>query len=319
MFTMSRNIALSLVGAILTCGAYGQQLDPVTTWATIAQNEFQVFTNIVYQQANDVTLHLDVITAGPPSVSRPTVIYFHGGGWVLGRKDGTLVHMLPYLARGMNTVSVDYRLAPQSLAPAAIEDARCALHWVYDHASEYGFDRSKLVVLGDSAGGHLALMTGMLAPGDGFDNGCDRLITDWGAGPIQDVKVAAVINFFGPTDLPQLLEGPTARNFAVRWFGDEPDRMEIAKRSSPLMHVHPGLPPILTIMGDKDPSVPYSQGVSLHQALDRAGVPNQMVTIAGGGHGSTPPFAWTREQNLSAQGAVFSFLEKYGVLPSRQQ
>jgi acetyl esterase/lipase len=79
----------------------------------------------------------------------------------------------------MNTVDVDYRLASQSLAPAAIEDARCALHWVYDHAGEYGFDRSKIVVSGDSAGGHLALMTGMLTPSDGFDNGCDRLIDDW--------------------------------------------------------------------------------------------------------------------------------------------
>lgn len=86
-----------------------------------------------------------------------------------------------------------------------------------------------------------------------------------------------------------------------------------------MLFIYAVLPPILTIMGDKDPSVPYSQGVALHEALDLAGVPNQLMTIAGGGHGSIPPFSWTREQNLSAQETVFSFLEKYGVLPKDQQ
>jgi acetyl esterase/lipase len=294
--------------------AYGQ-MDSTTRWATIAGYEFPFSANIVYQRANNVTLHLDIITAGPPSVSRPTLIYFHGGGWVEGSKDGALLYMLPYLARGMDTVNVEYRTGPESLAPAAIEDTRCALHWVYDHASEYGFDTSKLVVSGHSAGGHLALMTGILIPADGFDYNCTHLTADWRKGTTEDVTVAAIINFFGPTDLPELLQGPNARNYAIRWFGDQRDRMELAKRSSPLMHIRAGLPPILTIMGDKDFIVPYSQGVRLHEALDGAGVPNQLLTIAGGGHGSTPPFAWTREQNLKAQEAVFSFLERYGILP----
>ena len=156
----------------------------------------------------------------------------------------------------------------------------------------------------------------MLTPKDGFDNSCRRQSSDWRLPTIQDVKVAAVIDFFGPTDLTQLLEGPTTRNFTVRWFGSMPDRMEMAKRVSPITYARPGAPPILAIMGDKDPIVPFSQGTSLHEALDRAGVPNQLLTIVGGGHGATTPFAWTREQNLQAQAAAFAFLEKYGVLPA---
>ena len=62
----------------------------------------------------------------------------------------------------MNTINIDYRLAEDSLAPAAVEDCRCALRWVYRHAKEYGFDTNKIVVAGESAGGHLALMTAML-------------------------------------------------------------------------------------------------------------------------------------------------------------
>lgn len=303
------------LGTLLIAQAlYGQQLDDVTKWATIAQNEDHFFFDVVYGEANNVRLRLDVITTGSPSTPRPTLIYFHGGGWLEGTKESTLLYMLPYLALGMNTVNVEYRMAPESLAPAAVEDSRCALHWVYDHAAQYGFDTSKILVAGHSAGGHLALMTGLLKPSDGFDNSCRRLSDEWRESTIRDVKVAAIVNFFGPTDLVKLVEGPTVRNFAVRWFGSLPNRDELAKRVSPVTYAKPGAPPVLTIMGDKDPILPYAQGVSLHEALDKAGVPNQLVTIQGGGHGSTTPYAWNREQFLQAQEAVVTFLKKYQIV-----
>jgi acetyl esterase/lipase len=292
----------------------GQQLDDVTKWATIVQNEGHVAFDVVYGEANHVNLRLDVITVGSPSDAKPTLIYFHGGGWLEGTKESTLLYMLPYLALGMNTVNVEYRMAPDSLAPAAVEDSRCALHWVYDHATEYGFDISKIVVSGHSAGGHLALMTGLLKPTDGFDNTCRRLSDEWRESTIRDVKVAAILNFFGPTDLVKLVDGPTARNFAVRWFGSLPDREELAKRLSPVAYARPGAPPVLTIMGDKDPIVPYPQALELRDALDKAGVPNQLLTIQGGGHGSTTPFAWNREQFIEAQEAVVAFLKKYQIV-----
>ncbi len=291
-----------------------QQLDDTTRWATIAQNEGHVAFDVVYGEANNVKLRLDVITVGPASVPKPTLIYFHGGGWLEGTKESTLLYMLPYLALGMNAVNVEYRMAPESLAPAAVEDSRCALHWVYDHAAQYGFDTSKIVVSGHSAGGHLALMTGLLKPGDGFDNSCHRLSDEWRESTIRDVKVAAIINFFGPTDLVKLVEGPTVRNFAVRWFGSLPDRQELAKRVSPVTYARAGAPPVLTIMGDKDPILPYAQGLELRDALDKAGVPNQLLTIQGAGHGSTTPFAWNREQFLQAQEAVVAFLKKYQII-----
>jgi acetyl esterase/lipase len=214
----------------------------------------------------------------------------------------------------MNVINVEYRTAPSSLAPAAVEDCRCALHWVYDHAETYGVDTTKIIVAGHSAGGHLALMTGLLDPSAGYDSGCTRLTNEWRQSTIRDVKVAAIVNFYGPTDLPKLLEGPTVRNFAVRWFGSMPDRMELAKRLSPINYVRASSPPVITIMGDKDPIVPYSQGVALHEVLDRAGVANQLFTVEGGGHGTAPPYDWSSEQILNAQAAVFSFLEKHGVI-----
>lgn len=308
-------LATTLIALLLSACAFAQDLDPATKWATTAFNEFQVSQNVIYRRASAVNLRLDVITAGATTIKRPTLIYFHGGGLVEGSKEGTILYGLPYLARGMNAVNVEYRMAPDALAPAAVEDARCALHWVYDHAENYGFDTSKIVVAGHSAGGYLALMTGMLNPGDDLDNDCSRVSAEWRQGFVRDVKVAAVINFFGMTDLSDLLQGPNTRDFAIRWFGDLPNRVELARRLSPLAYVRQGMPPIISIDGDKDPIVPYEQAVRLHAALTRNGLPNQLVTIQGGGHGSTTPFAWNPDQNLQAQEAIFKFLEKYGIVP----
>lgn len=309
---MNEKITLALLVLLIPSGGLAQQLDPVTKWAATASYELHFSPNIVYQKAGSVDLTLDVI-AGGHSV-RPVLIYFHGGGWVLGNKDDALLKGLPYLARGMDFVDVEYRLAYQSLAPAAVEDCRCALHWVAHHAEEYGFDTSKIVLAGESAGGHLALMTGMLNVAAGFDRECEQPSDQWGAGSIAEVKVAAVIDFFGVTDVAEFLQPPTPRNHAVRWFGDLPNRMELAEQLSPLSYVRRDLPPILIIHGDKDQIVPYQQAVRLHEALESAGSRNQFTTIVGGGHGSTPPFAWTSEQNLQAQEAAFNFLEKFGIL-----
>jgi acetyl esterase/lipase len=311
---MRRVVVTTWIVLLLAVSAAAQELDPVTKWATTAFNEFQLSQNIVYRRASAVDLKLDVIIAGPTSTKRPTLIYFHGGGLVEGRKEGTLLYSLPYLARGMNAVNVEYRMAPDALAPAAVEDARCALHWVYDNAERFGFDTTKIVVAGHSAGGYLALMTGMLDPSYNLDNDCSRVSAEWREGFVRDVKVAAVVNFFGITDYVDLLQGPNTRNFAIRWFGDLPNRMELARQLSPVNLVRKGLPPIISIDGDKDPIVPYSHAVRLHAALEREGDPNELITIKGGGHGSTTPFAWNHEQNLQAQEAVFKFLERYGVI-----
>src|SRR5215467_11148760 len=111
---MANRIFLASIVVLLQSAAWGQQLDPATRWATVGSYEFGYRPNIVYGKANTVDLRLDVITAGPKSEARPTLIYFHGGGWLEGTKESVMMYMLPYLARGMNTVNVEYRMAPES-------------------------------------------------------------------------------------------------------------------------------------------------------------------------------------------------------------
>ncbi|HEX8636931.1 MAG TPA: prolyl oligopeptidase family serine peptidase, partial [Pyrinomonadaceae bacterium] len=99
------------------------------------------------------------------------------------------------------------------------------------------------------------------------------------------INVAAIINWYGITDVNDLIQGANTKNYAVMWMGNQPNAAEIAKSVSPLNYVREGLPPILTIHGDKDDVVPYSHGTRLREALDKAKTTNKLITIKNGGHG----------------------------------
>src|SRR5579863_2596336 len=93
------------------CGArtYGQSADPAFQWAVTASG-YNFYPDIVYKKANGQDILLDVIATEPSSTLKPTLLYIHGGGWVNGKKGDTTLAPLPYLARGMNAVNIDYRL-----------------------------------------------------------------------------------------------------------------------------------------------------------------------------------------------------------------
>jgi dipeptidyl aminopeptidase/acylaminoacyl peptidase len=127
-----------------------------------------------------------------------------------------------------------------------------------------------------------------------------------GATPVP--RVSAAINWYGITDVGDVIEGSNAANLAVTWLGSLPDRMEIAQRVSPLTHVRAGLPPILTIHGDNDRLVPYNHAVRLHEALTKAGVANQLLTVPKGGHGNFTP-----EERMKIFATIREFLTKHGL------
>ena len=122
------------------------------------------------------------------------------------------------------------------------------------------------------------------------------------------MKVAAIVNWYGVTDVVDVLEGANQQGFAVRWLGGRPNRKEVARRVSPLQYVRAGLPPILTIHGDADLVAPYSHAVRLHKALDDAKVPNQLLTIPGGTHGG-----FKRDEFIRSYATIREFLKKHGI------
>ena len=290
--------------------ASAQAPDAATTFVRVSSG-YRLVPNITYLRAGGLDLKLDVYQARGPSGPNPTLIYFHGGGWTSGSKESSGLAFLPYLEMGWSVVNVEYRLADVAHAPAAVEDCRCALRWVYRNAEQYNFDLDKIVVSGNSAGGHLSLTTGMLPASAGLDRQCpgDRRRT-WSTGTTStdELKVAAIVNWYGITDVVGLLLGPpgSSGNFTEAWLGSASDREAVARRVSPLTYVRADLPPVLTIHGDADATVPYDHGVRLHQALEAAGVPNQLVTIPGGGHGG-----FSVEENLRIYTAIRAFLNTH--------
>src|SRR4028119_1396169 len=143
-----------------------------SAWATDLGSRYWMQPDVVYGSANNYPLKLDVWYQHDAKTPQPTLVYIHGGGWVFGTKEGSVYQFLPFLEKGWNVVNVEYRMASQSLAPAAIEDTRCALRWVFRNAKQWNFDTSKIVLTGQSAGGHLSLISAMLPKGTPLDNRC---------------------------------------------------------------------------------------------------------------------------------------------------
>jgi acetyl esterase/lipase len=256
--------------------------------------------DVVYGSANNTPLKLDVWYPRDNPNPTPVVVYIHGGGWIFGSKEGAVYQLLPYLERGWRAVNVEYRMAGNSLAPGSVEDTRCALRWIYRNAKQYNFDTSKIVLTGHSAGGHLSLITGMLPDGTALDNRC------YAAAQYGDVpmKVAAIVNWYGISDVNDLIAGPNLKNYAAMWMGAMPNAAEVAKSVSPLTYVRPGLPPIITIHGDRDDVVPYTQATRLRDALTKAGDVNKLITIKDGGHGM-----FSQADYVSAFDEIWKFLK----------
>ncbi len=291
-----------LVGVALLAGGApdaNAQLGDTSSFLANVSNEYRVTPNVTYHVASNHENKLDLYVPRNASGPTPVLMYIHGGGWVGGAKEVNVLRILPYLEMGWAVVNVEYRLGAVARAPAAVEDGLCALRWVIRNAERYNLDTSRIVTSGNSAGGHLALTTGMIPASAGLDLECPGS---------EELKVAAIINWYGITDVGDLLDGPNMKSYAVEWMGSLENRYEIAERVSPMTYVRAGLPPTLTIHGDADPTVPYQHALDLHAKLDEVGVPNTLFTVPGGRHGG-----FNREQTVAIFETIQRFLAQHGL------
>lgn len=298
-------------GAVQAQSTAPSAIDPGLRAAVMLDHTYGVEDGITYLHASGQDQKLAVyFDYRADAKKRPVVLNFHGGGWVAGNRESRALSLLPWLQMGFAVVNVQYRLGNVALAPAAVEDTLCALQWVGRHADKYHFDLDRVVTTGDSAGGHLALATAMIPSDSPFTNQCAATEPTW-SGPYRNraPKVAAVVNWYGITDVADMLQGPNTRSYAVAWFGSLPGRQELARALSPINQVRAGGPAVYTIHGDADKLVPYAHGVALKRALDKAGVKNVLHTIPGGGHGG-----FTAEQRLEIYSGVQGFLRQQGIL-----
>jgi acetyl esterase/lipase len=213
----------------------------------------------------------------------PAVLYVHGGGWehgssTLGGINASIGQMLT--ERGILVAAVNYRLAPQYLWPAQIDDVKCAVRYLRANAQQYGIDPAKIGARGGSAGGHLVSMLGTAGPSAGFDTG--QYLQ-------QSSSLQAVVDMFGPADLTAGGWVPSASSVVQQVFGVTPGQDNSAlAHASPVRYIQPNDPPFLIFQGTRDAVVPPSQSQELASRLQAAGVSATLVMVQNGGHGFAP-------------------------------
>ena len=269
---------------------------------------YSVAAETVYHTAGGRELTLDLYLPQPRDSPVPVLVYYHGGGWVIGSRHEAVLALLPYLEKGFAVANVSYRLAATALAPAAVVDAVCALRWVARNAEEYNLDAERIVVSGHSAGGHLALIVATLPAETPFANEC-ATVSELFSNSVAAARPAAVVNWYGIADVADLLVEPHRQLYAQQWIGGQAQGVEVARSVSPLQHIRRDLPPVITIHGDADPVVPHEHAVRLHDALTEAGAANELVTVPQGSHGG-----FSLEQDRTHYSRIWQFLKDQGVI-----
>jgi len=275
--------------------------EDTTYWGT----KYSEATNLKYGNAEDQ--RLDIYSQGewigepnywkPDSVAHPTLVYIHGGGWLGGNKDQITPFIISYLQKGWNVVNLEYRTGAGT-APLAVDDCMEAIQWISRHSKNFNIDPEQVVISGESAGGHLALITGLLnsIPGSHKYYSGDSL------------KIKAIVNWFGITDIAGVNDFYKKQNqesnYASIWVGN-PERMDsISNVFSPDKRITSSTPPIISVHGKKDSVVPYEQAVTFHELLKKAGIRNELVSIDDGKH-----LGFTDKEYQYIYTRIFDFLE----------
>ncbi len=207
----------------------------------------------------------------------PTLIYFHGGGWVWANVDTHDRMTREYAASGpVNVVSVDYALSPEAKFPQALEECAAVVRWIAENGAQWGLDGSRILLGGDSAGGNLALATGLLLR----DTGGPALRGILANYPVSDSR----------------FDTPSYKEFGVGGYGLNTQRMSFywdvyvahdADRlnplAAPLRADLRGLPPVCVLLAELD--VLRSEGEALVEKLRAAGNPVETRTFTGVVHG----------------------------------
>lgn len=267
-------------------------------------HRFVYNTDIQYGKGEDQKL--DVYSQGQwvgepnywksDSVLHPTFVYIHGGGWLGGSKDNVTFFIMPYMQKGYNVVNIEYGKGEGS-APLAVNDCMLAFKWIVRNAKEYNIDLNNIYVSGESAGGHLALITGLLN-------------SEPGKHPLycgDSLKIKGIVNWFGITDIAaveKFLQSTHPEwNYARQWVGN-PSRMDsISKIYSPIHNITKNSPPIISIQGGNDSVVPPSQAIALHKVLDQQKIRNELILIKGGKH-----LGFSNEGFQDAYTRIFKFI-----------
>jgi acetyl esterase/lipase len=237
--------------------------------------------DVIFATIDGVALKLDVYYPKTGSLAVPAVLYVHGGGWTAGdKRAGAGTQLIPELvSRGYLVAAINYRLAPDYKIPDQIGDVKCAVRYLREKAALYGIDPRRIGAVGGSAGGHLVALLGA--------SDTDAKLEGLGGYGSQSSRVQAVVDLFGPADLPTMFKSAASPQIQ-RLFGATDPYSETVKKVSPVTHITRDDPPFLILHGDNDTTVPLEQSQILHEQLTAAGVNSTLVVVQNAGHSFRP-------------------------------
>lgn len=225
-----------------------------------------VLPNQVYAEPGGLPLTYDLIR--PETGVLPLVVFIHGGGWISGDKTMYRDEAVWLAERGYACACISYRLAPLHPYPAAVEDVQAFVRHARATAEDLQIDPSRIASFGNSAGGHLASMLGVLLA----------------------ERVNAVVDISGIADLSDPTDAhlPIAMAFLEQFMGCPFAGNEaLWGEASPIKHVDEHACPFLIMHGDADDVVPFAQSEAFSAALAKAGVLQELVRMSGEGHSFT--------------------------------
>ena len=211
-----------------------------------------------------------------PGSSDKVLVWIHGGGWIFsGKRETRWIRRLERYFKvneELNIFSIGYRYG-RNTAPQAADDTLCAYQLISEEIKKRGLSEDDVTLMGLSAGGHLALLTGFKNSGDS-NFSCKASIVP-----------KAIINFFGIVDIEKnfnfLKENRPFLNYINIWIPPDKTIKEISEEYSPIEIVHDQVPKVVTVHGTDDTLVPYSQALLLDDTLQQN---HLLITVEGGDH-----------------------------------
>jgi acetyl esterase/lipase len=247
----------------------------------------RTFKDVVYATVDGRDLALDVYLPTSPS-NPPLVVWVHGGAWRSGSKANP---PMAFVEHGFAMASLDFRQSGDARFPAAVHDIKAAIRFLRAKAGDYSYRSERIAIAGSSSGGHLAALVGV-------SNNHKDLEGSVGTHGDRSSSVAAIVDYYGASNLTTILSQSTPHGLSVRrpalelLLGALPEQEpKLAALASPVNHVDRTDPPLLIFHGDQDPQMPINQSHELQGAYAKAGLDVYFDVVHGAAHGGDQFFA----------------------------
>jgi acetyl esterase/lipase len=269
---------------------YKKTIDSIHTESSNTRKDHLIKT---YKTVDGYDLDIHVFL--PDSIDKtkksPVMVYFSGGSWTKGNPEWAFYGCNSYAKKGWVGISVEYRLADrhETTPFEAVKDARSAIRWLRMNADAYNIDTTRIVVTGNSAGGHLVLTTALA---NEWNEESDNL--NYSATPNLLLVNAGVYSLYSES--------------STDWITRDLADKSLAKKISPIHLLRTGLPPMLIIHGTNDQSVDYASAKAFAEEMEKLGNDFEFHTLEGA------PHAIWFDRRFSGKVSELrkAFLKKYG-------